>query len=493
MHDRPVSILRRASPLMLARLGVAAVTFAIPMVLARLLLPASYGTFKQAWLLSNTLYLVLPLGLTQGLVYFIPREPQKERAWITHTVLLTAALGALAAVLLLTCGPLVARLFHNGELAWVMPSVAAFTAFRLAGSAFDLAWMAQGRIKASAVVRLASEAFYTACLLAGALWTHSVAGAFIGMVAGTGAKMVACWMALLGPGLQISMPDLRRQLAYSLPFGAAFALVIPQQQFHSYLVSASVTAAAFAVYSVGCFQLPIVDMLYTPVSEILQLGIAEHDARGDHAGVLPLFREAVARLSLVFVPVMVLLMIVAPVLIEFLFTSRYLAATPIFRLALLSIPMWALPLDGVMRARAQNRFMFRISVLKLVLTLPLAWFGLEAFGPIGALGGWMCAEETCRMLLLRRAAQLFDTSIFHALPKELWRQVAAALVAAVPGAMVLHFARGPLFVQLAICGLAFGGAYLAALWLPDFLRSAKKASRGTASHSVCEPELLQPP
>jgi len=462
---RQVSILRRASPLMLARLGVAAVTFAIPMVLARVLLPASYGTFKQAWLLSNTLYLVLPLGLTQSLVYFIPREPRKERAWVTHTVLLTAAVGAVAAALLLGLGPTVARLFHNDELRLVMPSVAAFTAFKLAGSAFDLAWMAQGRIKASALVRVASEGFYTLCLIAGALLTHSVAGAFVGVVIATGARMVGCWIALLGPGLHVSWPDLRRQLSYALPFGAAFALVIPQQQFHSYLVSASVTAAAFAVYSVGCFQLPIVDMLYTPVSEILQLGIAEHDAAGDGAGAFRLFREAVARLSLVFVPAMVLLFITAPVVIEFLFTSRYLAATPIFRLALISIPMSALPLDGVMRARAQNKFMFRVSVLKLVLTVPLASLGLRLFGPIGALGGWICAEETCRMILLRRAAHLFESGMFHALPRELWLQIAAALVAALPGAMALHFARGPLLVQLAVCGLAFGAAYLAGLWM----------------------------
>src|SRR4051812_36020375 len=75
MHEMPSgSILRRAGPLMVARLGVAAFTFALPLVLARVLLPASYGTFKQAWRLSNTLFLVLPLGLNQSLVYFVPRE-----------------------------------------------------------------------------------------------------------------------------------------------------------------------------------------------------------------------------------------------------------------------------------------------------------------------------------------------------------------------------------------------------------------------------------
>jgi O-antigen/teichoic acid export membrane protein len=322
-----VSILRRAGPLMLARLGVAAVTFAIPMVLARVLLPASYGTFKQAWLLSNTLFLVLPLGLTQSLVYFVPREPLLKRAWITHALALTTALGALAALVLLTAGKL--------------------------------------------------------------------------------------------------------------------------------------------------------------VSEILQLGIAEHDARDDAAGALRLFREAVARLSFVFLPTMVLVWIVASPLIRFLFTDSYLGAVPIFRLAAVSIPMAALPLDGVMRARAQNKFMFRVSALKLALTVPLAVLGLRLLGPIGALGGWICAEESCRMIVLARACRLFGAGMIQVLPRELWFQALAALLAALPGALALHLTRGPLLAQLIVCGLVYAAAYLAALramgqlppvreWLPR--RAAMEAA-----------------
>src|SRR3954469_25608157 len=130
------SILRRAGPLMLARLGVAAVTFAIPMVLARLLLPAEYGTFKQAWLLSNTLFLVLPLGLNQSLIYFVPCEPAKTRAWESHAVPLTPALDALAVVLLLGGAPLVAAAFRNPKLAGLIPYNPAVTAFKLAASCY---------------------------------------------------------------------------------------------------------------------------------------------------------------------------------------------------------------------------------------------------------------------------------------------------------------------------------------------------------------------
>jgi len=189
MHDAPHgSILRRAGPLMLARVAVAVLTFAIPMVLARILLPASYGTFKQAWLLSNTLFLVLPMGLNQSLVYFTPHEPGKRGAWESHALLLTTGMGVLSAAILLGVGPFVASAFHNSELDRLMPAVAAFTAFRLAGSSLDLALMSAGRIKESAVVRVASEGFYTACLVAGALWTRSLDGAFAGVIVATCAK-----------------------------------------------------------------------------------------------------------------------------------------------------------------------------------------------------------------------------------------------------------------------------------------------------------------
>ena len=91
------SILTRARPLLVARLAGALVTVAVPMVLARVLVPASYGTFKQAFLVSQTLALILPMGLTQSLYYFVPREPRARHHFVAVALWSHAALGALAA------------------------------------------------------------------------------------------------------------------------------------------------------------------------------------------------------------------------------------------------------------------------------------------------------------------------------------------------------------------------------------------------------------
>jgi O-antigen/teichoic acid export membrane protein len=67
-------ILGQAGPLMLGRAGATALSFALPLVLTRLLPQSEFGTYKQVWLVVTTAYFMLPLGLAQSLYYFIPRK-----------------------------------------------------------------------------------------------------------------------------------------------------------------------------------------------------------------------------------------------------------------------------------------------------------------------------------------------------------------------------------------------------------------------------------
>jgi O-antigen/teichoic acid export membrane protein len=481
------SILTRARPLLAARLAGAALALAVPMVLARVLLPASYGTFKQAWLVSQTLALILPMGLTQSLYYFVPREPAERDRFVAQTLIAHLLLGALATALLLAGAPLVAAHFANPELAANVGWVAAFAGLTIAGAPLDIAWNAQGRIGAAALARLATEGGRSVALVAGALLLGSVEGAFAGMTVAAAARALVGFAALArAHGLSMRAAALRRQIAYALPFGIAFVLIVPQQQFHQYAVGAAVTAAAFAVYSVGTFQLPVVDVLYTPISELLQIGLAESDGAGrpPQAG-LPLFHEAVLQLSFAFLPLSGLLVVVAPALIELLFSPVYLDAVPIFRVTALSVVLAALPLDGVMRARAQNRFMLVLSGAKLIATVPLVLVGLATLGPMGALLGWTATEALARVVLLRRAASLFEVPLRRILPlRAISRQAVATLFAMPPAALALALVSGPLFLRLAACGLAFATAYLglsfARGWFPAGWIALFRTRRPTA-------------
>jgi O-antigen/teichoic acid export membrane protein len=465
------SILTRARPLLAARLAGAALALAVPVVLARVLLPASYGTFKQAWLVSQTLALILPMGLTQSLYYFLPREPGARGRYVAQTLWAHVALGLAAAALILAGRGFLADRFRNPELGEVLGWVAAFTALHVASTPLDVAWNACGRIGAAAIVRLAAECGRSAALVAGALAAGTVRGALVGMTLAAAAHAAIAFALLARThGLVGSRALLRRQIAYALPFGLAFVLIVPQQQFHQYAVSAAVTAAAFAVYSVGTFQLPVVDVLYTPVSELLQIGLGEADGRGEPRAGLRLFHEAVQQLSFAFLPLAGLLLVVAPSLIELVFSPVYLGAVPLFRLSVLPIVLAALPLDGVMRAKAQNRFMLVLAGAKLAATVPLVLGGLALGGPVGAFVGWVAADALARGVMLRRAAALFGVSVARALPAAaLGRQLLATALATGPAYLALHLTPAPLFFRLAASGLAFAAAYLGLSWACGWL------------------------
>jgi O-antigen/teichoic acid export membrane protein len=467
----PDSILTRARPLMLARLAGAALTFAVPMVLARTLVPASYGTFKQGWLMSQTLALVLPMGLTQSLYYFVPRDPARRDRYISQTLWVTLALGVLSAAMVLAARPLVQRGFENAELTRNLGWVAAFTGLFLAGAALDVAWNAQGRVGSAALARVATEVTRGLGMVVGARVTGTVEGVFAGITAATLLRAVVT-VVVLGRrhGLAVDLAVLRKQAAYALPFGAAFFLIVPQQQYHQYAVAAAVSAAAFAVYSVGVFQLPIIDILYTPVSELLQIGLAEQEGAGRPARAgLALFHEAVLQLSFAFLPLMGLLFVAAPALIGFLFSPRYVEAVPIFRLAVLQMVLAALPLDGVMRARAQNRFMLALSAFKLATTIALVSAGLALRGPAGALVGWILAEAVARGAMLVRAARLFEAPLRSVLPFRALARQGIATAFAMPVAWLAVELAAPTLLRLAACGLAFAAAYLGLSWSRGWL------------------------
>jgi hypothetical protein len=162
-------------------------------------------------------------------------------------------------------------------------------------------------------------------------------------------------------------------------------------------------------------------------------------------------------------------MVVAPDLIRLLFTDRYAAAVPLFRVSLLFVPMSALPLDAVMRAKAQSRFMLLVASVKLLLTVILVEVGLRSVGTPGALLGWMLAEEIGRAMMLWRAARVLRTSIVQLLPG---RRMALCAFAAVAGAVVslplLQLAVSTA-TRLAVTGTLFLPAYVAALWVMGVL------------------------
>ena len=128
-------------------------------------------------------------------------------------------------------------------------------------------------------------------------------------------------------------------------------------------------AATFAIYAVGCLQIPLVDLITTSAASVMMVKMAEDGVHEHNETALELWHHTMVRLALLIFPLAVALLLLSRDVIVTLFTGNYVASVPIFMAWTLTILPAVFCVDAVLRAYAQTRFLFAMNVLRLGLVL----------------------------------------------------------------------------------------------------------------------------
>jgi O-antigen/teichoic acid export membrane protein len=314
---------------------------------------------------------------------------------------------------------------------------------------------------------VATDLGRAAFLVLPALWLKSVEALLVGAVV-FGAMRVGATLAVLGRAyrgaLRAERTRLSEQLTYAMPFAAAVVVDTLVAQLHLYVVSNRFDAVTFAIYSVACFQVPVVDYLVTSASSVLMVQLGK--SAGDPAAALRDWRATVTRLAALLCPLVAFLVVGGPDLVVLLFSARYAAAGPLFVLASLPIVLAALPTDAVLRSFADTRFLLRLGLVRLCviavsLPLLLIWLGL-----VGAILATVMAAVVVKVVATLRSRRHLAASLAELLP---WRAIGAIGIASTAAAsftmIVIAAAAGTsVAARLVGGGAAFAVAYYLLGW-----------------------------
>jgi len=257
---------------------------------------------------------------------------------------------------------------------------------------------------------------------------------------------------------------------------------IAQATYHQYAVSHYFDAATFALYSVGCLQVPLVDWLAGPAGNVMMVRMAED--RGQVAAVLDLWRETTRRLALVFVPLVAVLFLLAHDLITVLFTASYAGAAPVMRVWCLMILLTVLQTDAVLRVFAQTPFLLLLNLARLALVaVTIPWL-MARFGLPGA-----ALAAVLALAMAKGAALMRMQRLLGALPGEIlpWRALLAIAVAGAAAAVPAAWAHAQLgtasLLSLAVSAGVYGVAYAALAAVLVLTGEERRALRAWAART----------
>ena len=472
--------------------------FAIPIVLARVFSPTEFGTYKQLFLLFATLYGVAQLGVAESLYYFVPRKKSEAGRHVANALVTLALAGLACLAVLYATRRQIAAWLTNSQLADQLGLLGILLALTLVGTVFEIVMISRSQHVKAAVTYASSDLGRMLLFIVPALGFGGVRAVLIGAVA-FGALRVAAMLVYLwhefGGDLRIDLGLWRYQLGYALPFALAVGIEVVQVNFHQYFVAAHFDTATFAIYAVGCLQIPLVDLVMTSTVNVMMVQMAEHARTGQLRAAMALWHDTVGRLAMILFPLAVFLLVAARPVIVALFTTRYLASVPIFMVWTLTILPAVFAVDGVLRVYAQTRFLLFMNILRFALVVALIGPFLSAFALLGAVLVTLLATVLVKGIAVVKITRLLEAPIRQSMP---WARLASITlssgVAAVPALWVIHTFTLPPFVLLAGAGAGYMAVYAALLYSSGSLSSLglRRSEAGVIPDPPLEPAPPDP-
>lgn len=441
-----------------------AFNFALPLVLVRRLSQHEFGLYKQVFLIVGTAVITLPVGFGMSAFYFLPREEARARI-VFNIVLFYFAIAATLGLALLFYPELLGVIFRNTDVVDYAPLIALVCFFWILSAPLETVVIANNESRLATVIIVGAQLSKAALLLMAALSIGSVrAIIYAGTIHGIIQVSVFLWYLTSRFGAfwtHVSWSTMRMQLAYALPLGLAAFLFRAQSDLHNYFVSYKFTAADYAIYAIGCFNIVFTDIVSEAVGSVMIPRINYLASLGERREIIELLARMLRKVAALFLPLYLFLLVTGREFIGFLFTERYLASWPIFaiNLTLIPISLFSISYDPVVRAYPEYRFFLiklrtaLLIVLFVLLHVLTGWLGL-----VGAVMSVVIVVLLENIISAAKSAHVLGVK-----PRDivLLKDVGKILLAAVVAAVLTWIVRGLVLparpiVALAICAVVFG-------------------------------------
>ena len=467
-----LSLTARALWLLIAKVLAFSFSIALPLLLVRRLSQQEFGLYKQAFLVVGTALALLPLGFQMSAFYFLPREKDRQGQIILNILLFHLLMGGLGAMVLVLFPQLLTTIFHSAELVNSAPIIAAVIFFWVVSSYLEVVSVAHQEARLSTIFIICAQLTKTGLLVLAAIVFGSVrALIYAAMVQGVVQTIILLlYLRSRFPRfwVRFDWAVLRMQLSYALPFGVAGLLFTLQTDLPNYFVSNKFDAATFAIYAIGCFNIPLVGMLSESVGAVMIPQVSLLEKEGNHREILALASRVARKLALVYLPLYGFLIVMGREFLTVLFTRQYAASWPIFAINLTMLPLSIFVSDPIMRAYARHRqFLPKLYAALVVLLFAALWVGTSRFGLIWAISVVVGVNIIGRAATWIKIGSVLSIRLRDIkLLKDVGKVAIAAATAAVITALMRALLHGLAPIgMLVICALVFGVIFLAGILL----------------------------
>lgn len=412
------------------------VQFVMPLFLTRFLTKHDYGIYSQFYLVFGFLLSIFGMGIQSNLYYFYPKsriDEQGRFVWGTYILILISGIIGCGLFMIPSVGQVI---INNDYLEEYTFLIAACVFLGMPSLMIDPLSVVRSDKRLAVVFHPLEVICKILIVIAFALIFRSLSSILYGILLLE--FLIFCFVFVyLIKNYRLSNDTfsfslLKQQLIYSLPFGVAVVLNTLSGRFDKLLSVSFLTPEQYATYSIAFFGIPGIMQIYDSLCQVNVTNMAKLYKENDILGVKNEYKSFVVKTLSFSFPIILIVFVFTPQLIDLLFSEKYADAVPFFRIYILTFVIGMLGSGTILRAIDKTKLSMRAYFISVMITLPLSYWLIKTYGIWGAIGSAVLNTVVPKLFQIIFETRSINSSIKDYFP---WKEIG----------IIVGFATGALF------------------------------------------------
>ena len=444
---KEASLSEKTGVVVFARIITTVIDLAIAIATVKLLSKTDFAVVGYLLMIHEVARNLATLGFPESVFYYFERITKNARkAFVLQTTGILFLMGLVAGAVVLGIAWFAPTLLQSwdvsdiAEVQTLLPIMALVTVLEVPTWPVTNILLASDRQKDSSWYEMITSVLTFTCLVGPLFFGYSITVAVYGLLVYGGIRFVGSfiWMMIVLPDRveEDSGIPLREQFSFSIPLGFSSLVNKINRYVDKFVVSILLTATAYAEYTIGAQEVPIIRVIPFAVGSVLISRYVNLQLESKKEELLELWYRGIEKVSLMVLPLTILSIIIASDLVSLIAESQgtsYQNAVIPFQIYNLIVLVRVTHYGSILQAFGDTKGVMYLSInlviANILLSIPLTmWLGIN-----GTALSTLLANLYNWYITLRRIGGHMDLKAREVLPFNYYLKVlGTAVLVAVP-------------------------------------------------------------
>lgn len=414
--------------------------FALPLYLVRVLSLTDYGIYAQFNMLTALFIPVFTLAISSELYYYFPRcssTPDIKSTLVIQSLLLLILASILSVALLYL--PFIRNYIDsNGMFNTSYIYLVVYIAITIPEFITTSLYVVNNNHLLSALFLPISTLIRVGSIIIGYILCPRIETIFIALIITSILKFgftiaYVVKTALYFGRIRFSWNLLKKQIKYCIPLGFAQSLKTLGSQVDKFILLAFITPAQYAIYSIAFYGVPGLMQIYLAISQTYIPRMVKAYKDSGAISLISVYKSMISKTLSYTIPAIAIFVVLADIIITIVFSDKYIASVPYFRVYLMTFIFMSLGCGNLMRAIGKTKHIMTVYIIVGAAMIPITYFAIKHYGMKGAI---VCSTMSLiipAIGLMLLDARYINTSVFKLIP---WKNILLIIVSAVAGIFI---------------------------------------------------------